>query len=94
MVVCSLEDMPTRSSSTTLANIAVIIRHSKWCPACVESDQASLNAPEVTYQKFRISCAEGSQPTILTSAPEYHGQYCLAQSTLKKMVIDTQAKGI
>ena len=38
-----------------LANIAVSRGHSRWCPACVESEQASLNTTKVTRQQFWIS---------------------------------------
>ena len=51
-----------------LANIVVSRGHSRWCPACVESEQALLNTNKVTRQQCNVSF--GWQPTNdLTSPP-------------------------
>ena len=67
VVVCSRGEH-FLSLTHDLANIVVSRGHSRWCPACVQSEQALLNTTKVTQQQCSVSL--GWQPTNdLTSLP-------------------------
>ena len=50
-----------------LANTVVSRRHSRWCPGYAESEQASLNTTEVTWQQCSVSFRR--QPTNDLKSP-------------------------
>ena len=55
VAVCSLEEPSTSVWPHDRMNTVVNGRQSEWCPAHVDSEEASVNTTEVTQQKCSVS---------------------------------------